>query len=263
MKKNILRLLCLTLLAGMTFASCEKPTNNDGRYTLTVNSADKTMGKTYGGGTFDGGTTTRIWGTPEVGYQFDHWNDGNTENPRNVTVNGDVTYTAYFSAIGSGNDTTGGGGGGETPGEFVANFVINGIPYQGIALVSINLGGDQNLFNLTIYAGEGTNVLVSFILPRTGTQSLSDGIQSFFYESEDSFIETPSGTMPPYLTVPSAGCTFDVNVTAFDMATQTVSLTASGTMLDIAAAEAGQPSLVPFSVSIDGFFQYPGMPTGK
>ena len=40
-------------------------------------------------------------------------------------------------------------------------------------------------------------------------------------------------------------------------------MTASGTMLDIAAAEAGQHRLVPFSVSIDGSFQYPGTPNNK
>ena len=29
-------------------------------------------------------------------YRFDHWSDGNTENPRTIYVNGDITLTAYF-----------------------------------------------------------------------------------------------------------------------------------------------------------------------
>ena len=28
------------------------------------------------------------------GYHFDHWNDGNTQNPRTITLTQDVTYTA-------------------------------------------------------------------------------------------------------------------------------------------------------------------------
>ena len=102
--KNIFRFLCLTLVAGMTFASCGEDDNNgtnaDGKYTIIVNSADESMGKAYGGGQFDPGTTTRIWGTPEVGYQFDRWTDGNTDNPRTITVNGNATYTAVFKTVG-------------------------------------------------------------------------------------------------------------------------------------------------------------------
>ena len=259
MKKNIFRLLCVTLLAGMTFASCERENITVGKYTVTVNSANEQMGKAYGGGQYESGATVRIWGTPEVGYQFDRWNDGNTDNPRNITVGGDVTYTAYFKAIGSDPDTTGGGG--ETPGQFTATVIVDGTPYNGIALVS--MGQSDNLFNLAVYIGESGPVFVTYILPRTGSQTISDGIQSFFYESESDFVETAQGSIPPYLTVPSAGCTYDVSVTALDITAQTVTMTASGTMLDIAAAEAGQHRLVPFSVSIDGSFQYPGTPNNK
>ncbi|MCQ2329442.1 MAG: T9SS type A sorting domain-containing protein [Paludibacteraceae bacterium] len=35
--------------------------------------------------------------TPLSGYQFSHWNDGNTDNPRNITVTADATFTAYFA----------------------------------------------------------------------------------------------------------------------------------------------------------------------
>ena len=174
-------------------------------------------------------------------------------------MGGDVTYTAYFKAIGSDPDTTGGGG--ETPGQFTATVIVDGTPYNGIALVS--MGQSDNLFNLAVYIGESGPVFVTYILPRTGSQTISDGIQSFFYESESDFVETAQGSIPPYLTVPSAGCTYDVSVTALDINAQTVTMTASGTMLDIAAAEAGQHRLVPFSVSIDGSFQYPGTPNNK
>ena len=39
--------------------------------------------------------------TPNEGYRFLSWNDGNTENPRTVTVTSDTVFTAIFTASGS------------------------------------------------------------------------------------------------------------------------------------------------------------------
>ena len=65
-------------------------------YTVTVVSADPTMGTASGGGqALDGGTVTiRAAGNP--GYHFLRWNDNNTDSIRTVEVHGNVTYTAYF-----------------------------------------------------------------------------------------------------------------------------------------------------------------------
>lgn len=67
-------------------------------YTVTVVSADPTMGTASGGGqALDGGTVTiRAAGNP--GYHFLHWNDNNTDSVRTVEVHGNVTYTAYFAS---------------------------------------------------------------------------------------------------------------------------------------------------------------------
>ena len=35
------------------------------------------------------------------GYVFSRWNDGNTENPRTVTITSDTTFMAIFTASGS------------------------------------------------------------------------------------------------------------------------------------------------------------------
>lgn len=64
-------------------------------YTLTVNSG--TGGTVTGGGTFENGTTTTITATPNTGYIFVKWNDGNTNASRSVTVNSNATYTAEFT----------------------------------------------------------------------------------------------------------------------------------------------------------------------
>lgn len=67
-------------------------------YTVTVESADPTMGTVSGGGQALSGGTVTITAIPNEGYRFLTWNDGNTENPRTVTVTADITYTAYFES---------------------------------------------------------------------------------------------------------------------------------------------------------------------
>ena len=39
--------------------------------------------------------------TANEGYEFTGWNDGNTENPRTVTVTSDTAFVAIFTASGS------------------------------------------------------------------------------------------------------------------------------------------------------------------
>ena len=60
--------------------------------TLTVN--DETMGSaSY---TLDGNTAV-LTATANEGYNFVIWNDGNSENPRTVTITSDTTFMAIFS----------------------------------------------------------------------------------------------------------------------------------------------------------------------
>ena len=67
-------------------------------FTVTVESADPTMGSVSGGGQALNGGTVTISAIPREGFRFLTWNDGNTENPRTVTVTADITYTAYFES---------------------------------------------------------------------------------------------------------------------------------------------------------------------
>lgn len=79
--------------------------------TLTVLVTDASFGSVSGGGTFDDGSTQTIQATPNPGYAFMKWSDGNTENPRTVKLTSDLTLTANFVT-----DNTGGGGSGEDSG---------------------------------------------------------------------------------------------------------------------------------------------------
>ena len=68
-------------------------------YTITVNSSNVSQGSASGGGTYDYGTNHQIAATPNECYQFTQWSDGNTDNPRTITVTGNATYTAEFEKI--------------------------------------------------------------------------------------------------------------------------------------------------------------------
>ena len=66
-------------------------------YTLNVTSADATMGSVEGSGSYEAGSQVTIRANAANGYHFTLWNDGNTDNPRTVTVTTDLSYTAYFA----------------------------------------------------------------------------------------------------------------------------------------------------------------------
>ena len=65
-------------------------------FVITANSNNPAWGTVTGGGTYEDGETATLTATPAQGYCFVQWNDGNTSNPRTVTVTGNATYTATF-----------------------------------------------------------------------------------------------------------------------------------------------------------------------
>ena len=75
-------------------------------YTVTVESANPAMGSVSGGGQAMYGGTLTITAIPNEGFRFLTWNDGNTENPRTVTVTENITYTAYFESTTQGINTS-------------------------------------------------------------------------------------------------------------------------------------------------------------
>ena len=68
------------------------------RYTISVYSHDNSRGTVSGGGTYNEGSQVTITATAKSGYKFKEWNDGNTDNPRVITVTKDAIYTAHFEA---------------------------------------------------------------------------------------------------------------------------------------------------------------------
>ena len=54
------------------------------------------MGNVSGAGTFQEGTDIELTANAVQGFSFFQWSDGNTDNPRTVTVEGDLFLIAIF-----------------------------------------------------------------------------------------------------------------------------------------------------------------------
>ena len=64
-------------------------------YTLTVNMEGK--GTVTGAGTYTHGEKVDLTATADEGYEFIGWKDGNTDNPRHITMTGNLDITAVFT----------------------------------------------------------------------------------------------------------------------------------------------------------------------
>ncbi|MGM9746328.1 MAG: InlB B-repeat-containing protein, partial [Paludibacteraceae bacterium] len=60
-------------------------------------STEAENGTVTGAGTYAYGTQVELTATPNAGYYFVQWSDGSKDNPRQVTVTGNATYTAEFA----------------------------------------------------------------------------------------------------------------------------------------------------------------------
>ena len=69
-------------------------------YTITTNASPAEGGTVTGGGTYSYGATAVLTATPNANYSFQQWSDGNVNNPRQIQVTGDATYTAVFMSSG-------------------------------------------------------------------------------------------------------------------------------------------------------------------
>jgi hypothetical protein len=68
-------------------------------YQISVTANNTNMGSITGSGNYAKDTTITISATPNVGYRFVRWNDGNMQNPRKITVTQDTIFTATFEVI--------------------------------------------------------------------------------------------------------------------------------------------------------------------
>ena len=86
--RNVVVTQNMTFIAKFEFIS---------NYTIIVVSENPLMGSVYGGGNYAANSTVTIGATPNSGFLFAGWQDGNMDNPRNITVTGNATYSASFT----------------------------------------------------------------------------------------------------------------------------------------------------------------------
>lgn len=68
-------------------------------YMVTTHVDPENAGTVTGGGVFEEGTTITLKAEANEGYLFVQWNDGNTQNPRVITVTSDIDITAQFKHL--------------------------------------------------------------------------------------------------------------------------------------------------------------------
>lgn len=66
------------------------------KYKLSLSVSPSGSGSVTGAGDYDEGTEVKISATPNSGYAFDKWSDGDTNTSRYITMNEEKLLTAYF-----------------------------------------------------------------------------------------------------------------------------------------------------------------------
>jgi hypothetical protein len=68
-------------------------------YNLTASANNPVYGTVSGSGIYPEDSSATVTAMPNTGYRFFTWNDGNTDNPRTVTVTSDTVFTAIFEIM--------------------------------------------------------------------------------------------------------------------------------------------------------------------
>ena len=115
--------------------------------TLSVRSANEAMGSATGSGTYPKGEIVSISATANNGYRFVQWQDGNTDNPRQVEITEDeASYIAIFAKNTYGITTyaTNGSITGNTYGVYMEDIVLTAVPDYGYHFTQWGDGNTDN-----------------------------------------------------------------------------------------------------------------------
>lgn len=201
-----LRFLGVAILAcSMIFVSCKK----DKQFTITANSNNEAWGTVTGGGTYAENVQATLTATAKSGYTFVKWQDGNTTNPRTITVTKNETYTATFEQAPQSKITFGS----QTWTNAELDFDVQSMPNNIFAWIFVNNPSDYPQFQ-----GILGNHTGSFTLE-------NDGIYLLFVENET---ETTPDWQPKNL---------NETVTAIDLTELTISATINGTLKSQSTSE--------------------------
>ena len=181
-------------------------------YTLTVTPNDPTLGTVDGGGEYPEGTVVEISATPSSLATFTGWDDGNTDNPRQIEVTEDMAFVAIFEALpqytitvrphDESMGTTYGSG------SYTAQTVvtIGATPYEGYYFAGWEDGDMSN--PRTIIVTESAIYVAMFTVTPVETYYVT-----VYYDESPGFIlgantEYPAGATSSLGAIPAEGYTF-------------------------------------------------------
>ncbi len=125
------------------------------QHTLTLTAENGTITGAESGKKYDYGTELTLTATPNEGYAFTGWSDGNTNNPRTFMVTGDATYTATFAltqhtlTLTAENGTISGAESGKKY-DYGTTLTLTVTPNEGYAFTGWSDGNQENPRTVTI-----------------------------------------------------------------------------------------------------------------
>ena len=123
-------------------------------HSVTVLSNNSNWGGATGSGQYAYGSIDTLRATPYTNYIFQQWNDGNSENPRYITVTNDTMFTAQFAlrtymvVLSSNNNAWGTVSGGGTY-NYGQTVLCVAIPISGYHFVQWSNGNTNNPYIIT------------------------------------------------------------------------------------------------------------------
>lgn len=169
------------------FVQDSSPVN---QYTVTTSVTPTGSGNVSGGGVYDEDSVISLTATPNNGYQFDSWSDGNTSNPRSVTVSSNLSFTAQFllipepptqytisTSVSPSNSGTVTGGGTYNSGTVVT---LTATPSSGYAFGSWSDGSTQNPRQIEVTA----NASYTAYFTDDYDTSILLGVNTFIYDQD-------------------------------------------------------------------------------
>ncbi|WP_366944475.1 leucine-rich repeat protein [uncultured Barnesiella sp.] len=161
------------------------------RYTVEVYSSDETMGTVMGGGEYAEGTVATLAAVPASGYYFVAWSDGNTENPRQITVTEDVSLSAEFSdlarlTVRSIDDTMGG-----------VTAILMATPKEGYRFSRWSDGNTEN--PRTVVVTKLVDLVAEFV-SSSGIETQTDKGMLIYVKNRTLYVENVEGDYRVYTT---------------------------------------------------------------
>ena len=172
-------------------------------YNVIVLSNDTTKGSVSGSGRFAYMTQDTIIATANHGYSFSHWSDGDTTNPRIITITQDTSFTAfynfnYYNVAVSSNDTTKGSVSGSGRFAYMTQDTILATANYGYSFSHWSDGDTTNPRVITVTQDTSFTAFYDFnyynvaVSSNDITQGSVTGSGHFAYLSQDTLIATPN-----------------------------------------------------------------------